>query len=132
MGMVLDVVVYSVVVDGLYKEGCLKEALDLCERMRAKGVHPNIVTYNSVISDLQDANELYKRMVLKGLIPNTCVYNSLINGNYNYGLIEQALDLVIHMEESGQIPDASTISFVLGGYSVKGDMETTLLFFGEC
>ncbi|XP_068644729.1 pentatricopeptide repeat-containing protein At5g57250, mitochondrial-like [Aristolochia californica] len=96
MGLVLDVIVYSIVVDGLYNEGCLKEVLVLCERMRAKGVHPNIVTYNTMINGLcherclVQAFRMFDSLEKINVLPSVVIYSILIDAVCKEKLLQDA------------------------------------------
>ncbi|XP_068643154.1 pentatricopeptide repeat-containing protein At5g57250, mitochondrial-like [Aristolochia californica] len=132
MGMVLDVVVYSVVVDGLCKEGCLKEALDLCERMRAKGVHPNIVTYNSVINGLchegclVQAFRLFDSLEKISVLPSVATYSTLIDAVCKEGLLQDANELYKRMVLKGLIPNTRVYNSLINGNCNYGLIEQAL------
>ncbi|XP_062164135.1 pentatricopeptide repeat-containing protein At5g57250, mitochondrial isoform X2 [Alnus glutinosa] len=101
---IMDVVDYTIIVDGLCKGG--------------EGF-------------LLDGKQLFERMVLKGFKPNTRIYNSLIDGVCKFGKMEEAFRLLSDMEIKCLKPDEFTVSAVINGYSQKGDMEGALGFFTE-
>ncbi|CAA6662356.1 unnamed protein product [Spirodela intermedia] len=160
-GMAVDVVAYSIVVDGLCKEGHLEKALMLCTRMRdlvinglcrqgcliealrmfdAMGpndVTPTVVTYATLIhalateGHLTDARKLFEKMISSGIPSNLRVYSILINGYCRFGAVEEAMELLQQLEETSMQPDPFTVSSLVNGFCVLGDMEGALGFYAD-
>ncbi|CAN1237803.1 Pentatricopeptide repeat-containing protein At5g57250, mitochondrial [Linum grandiflorum] len=135
----MDMVGYSIVVDGLIKGGHTIKALDICELAEKRmNLRPSEVTYATLIDSLcregylMDAQQLVDRMVLGGYKKGAHVYNSLLNGYCKTGEVEEALMILNNMDAEHLRPGGFTVSAVINGYCQRGDMEQALRFFSEC
>ncbi|CAI0448543.1 unnamed protein product [Linum tenue] len=135
----MDVVDYSLVVDGLIKEGHHIKALDICDIAEKRmNLHPSEVTYSTLIDNLcregylMDAKQLVDKMVVNGYRISTHVYNSLVNCYCKTGQIGEALKILSNMDTERLKPDEFTVSVVINGYCQSGNMEQALGFFSEC
>ncbi|CAL1389912.1 unnamed protein product [Linum trigynum] len=135
----MDVVDYSLVVDGLIKEGHHIKALDICDIAEKRmNLRPSEVTYSTLIDNLcregylVDAKQLVDKMVVNGYRISTHVYNSLVNCYCKTGQIGEALKILSNMDTERLKPDEFTVSVVINGYCQSGNMEQALGFFSEC
>nr|POE86193.1 putative pentatricopeptide repeat-containing protein [Quercus suber] len=73
--------------------------------MRAKGLTPDQITYNTIIQcfckarDLSKAFQLHDEMLLHNLEPSPVTYNVLINGLCVYGDLKDADKLLLSLED---------------------------------
>ncbi|KAK9099743.1 hypothetical protein Scep_023173 [Stephania cephalantha] len=125
-------VAYTMVVDGLCKEGMLNKALDLCATMRKRGVSPNIVTYNSVINGLcrqgchVEALRLFDSLEQIGVSPTCVTYGSLISTLSNEGYIQDAKQLFEKMIIKDCTPNICIYNSLIDGYCKVGLLEEAL------
>ncbi|KAG0449312.1 hypothetical protein HPP92_020661 [Vanilla planifolia] len=136
-GLATDVFVYSIVVDGLCKEGFLEKALDLCTVMRKKGIIPNISTYNSVIHGLccqgcfVEAFRIFDSLECSGLFPTIVTYATLIGALAGEGLLQDAKELLRRMVTKGIPPNTHIYNCLLNGYCRFGLLEEGLNLFRD-
>ncbi|XP_043714385.1 pentatricopeptide repeat-containing protein At5g57250, mitochondrial [Telopea speciosissima] len=128
----LNVVAYSIVIDGLCKSGYLNRALDLCDTMKKKGIAPNIVTYNSVIYGLCqqgcliEALRLFDSLEKVNLVPTDITYGTLISALSKEGFLLDAKQLLERMVLNGFIPNTRVYNSLIDGYCKLGSMEKAL------
>ena len=60
-----DVVAYTTVIDGFFKERNVNKACDIFNEMVQQGISPNLVTYNSVVDALCKARATDKGVCAK-------------------------------------------------------------------
>ena len=86
-----NVVAYSTVIHGFFKEGEVGKACNLFHEMMRQGVVPDVVTYSSIIDALckaraMDKAELFLRqMVDNSVQPDRVTYTSMIHGYSTLG-----------------------------------------------
>ncbi|CAN6310604.1 unnamed protein product [Urochloa humidicola] len=86
-----NVVSYSTVIHGLFKEGEVGNAYSLFQEMLDHGIPPNVVTCSSIIDGLckvqamDKAEEVLHQMFDKGIMPNLITYASLLHGYISLG-----------------------------------------------
>ncbi|KAJ6673124.1 ATPASE EXPRESSION PROTEIN 3 [Salix viminalis] len=135
---VMEMVDYSIIVDGLCKGGVvLLKHFGYFDSLEKINLIPSEITYATLIDNLckegylVDAKKLLERMLLKGYNGNTRIYNSFIHGYCKFGQLEEALMILDHMEIKYHDPDEFTVSSVIYGFCQKGDMEGALGFYFE-
>uniref|UniRef100_A0A0V0H3Q1 Putative pentatricopeptide repeat-containing protein, chloroplastic-like n=1 Tax=Solanum chacoense TaxID=4108 RepID=A0A0V0H3Q1_SOLCH len=81
-----DVRTFTILTDGLCKEGKIEDAEEVMKHMIEKGVEPNVITYNVIMDgyclrgQLDRARRIFDILIDKGIEPNIFTYNILING----------------------------------------------------
>lgn len=71
-----DLLMYSIMIDGFGKARKFKKAMGLLKEMKARGIQPDVVIFNSLIASLfkgderEEAYELYRNMPKYGCEPN--------------------------------------------------------------
>jgi hypothetical protein len=78
--------------------------------MRTEGIHPDVVTYNTLIGKLPDYEKsvgLMNEMRKEGIQPNVFTYNTLIGKSPDY---EKSVGLMNEMRKEGVQPDFVTYS----------------------
>ncbi|XP_010536009.1 PREDICTED: pentatricopeptide repeat-containing protein At5g57250, mitochondrial [Tarenaya hassleriana] len=125
----LDVVDYTIIIDGLCKEGFPRKALNLCRFAKCKGITLNILTYNSVIHGLclqgciVEAFRLFDSLENLGLYPSVVTYGILIDNLCKEGLLLDAEKLLNDMVSKGLVPNVVILNSMIDGYCKLGQME---------
>ncbi|XAR53447.1 hypothetical protein NMG60_11022001 [Bertholletia excelsa] len=133
----MDVVDYSIVVDGLCKEGHVDKALDLCAFAKRKGVTLNIVTYNSIMNGLchqgcfVEAFRLLDSLEKIDMIPSEITYATLIDTLSKEGLLADARNLFDSMILKGFKPNTRVCNSLINGYCKLNQMQEALKLFAD-
>ncbi|KAK3119077.1 hypothetical protein QOZ80_9BG0713290 [Eleusine coracana subsp. coracana] len=118
-GCLLDVVVYSTVIHGFFKEDEAARACDLFHEMIQRGIEPDVATYSCIIDALckvgamVKAGDILRVMVDKGVPPNVRTYTSLIHGYCTAGQWRDTIRVFKEMTKRGVLPDAFTWSVLM-------------------
>ncbi|CAH2048202.1 unnamed protein product, partial [Thlaspi arvense] len=100
---------------GMCKAGKVEDAWDLFSCLSLKGVKPNVVTCNTMISGLcrkdllQEADALFRKMKEDGPLPDSGTYNALIGARLRDAA---SAELIKEMRSCGFAGDVSTVSLV--------------------
>ncbi|KAL5823767.1 hypothetical protein ACOSQ4_021667 [Xanthoceras sorbifolium] len=133
----MDVVDYTVMVDGLCKEGYLDKALDICAFARKKGIALNIVTFNSVINSLchqgclVEAFRLFDSLERIDLVPSVVTYATLIDNLCKQGLLVDAKKLFERMLLKALKPNTRVYNSFIDGYCKFGQLDEALKFLND-
>ena len=79
-------IMYSVIIDSLYKDKLVIDAFHLYSEMDVKNILHNVVTHTTLIygfciaGKLKQAVSFFTEMVLKNINPDVYAFNELING----------------------------------------------------
>lgn len=128
----VDVVDYTIIVDGLCKEGFLVKALDLCSFAKSRGVILNIITYNSLINGLcqngclVEALRLFDSLENTGLNPSEVTYGILIDNLCKEGLFLDAEKLLDGMVFKGLAPNILIYNSIIDCYCKLGQTEDAM------
>lgn len=128
----MDVVDYSIVVDGLCKGGHINEALDLCYFVRKKGITLSIITYNSVINGLchqgclVQAFRLFDSLEKVDMVPSEITYATLIDNLCKEGFLLDARKLFERMVVKGYKPNTRVYNSLINGHCRLGQMQEAL------
>lgn len=129
---VMDVVDYSIMVDGLCKIGHPIKALKLCTLAELKGIVLNIITYNSVINGLcnqgcfVEAFRLFDSLERIDLAPSEITYSILIDNLCKEGYLQDAKQLFERMILRGYEANIRIYNSFLNGYCNFGQFEEAL------
>uniref|UniRef100_A0A0E0M8T8 Pentacotripeptide-repeat region of PRORP domain-containing protein n=1 Tax=Oryza punctata TaxID=4537 RepID=A0A0E0M8T8_ORYPU len=116
-----DVGFYNVVIDGYAKIGDIVNAVRLYDQITVAGMHPTIVTCNSLlygyckIGDLQLAESYFKAIQLSGLLPTAVTYTTLMDALSEAGEVNTMLSLFDEMVAKRIKANAVTYSVVIKG-----------------
>ena len=106
--------------DGLCKGGHIEEAVDLLHKMEIQRLDLKHTSMYVVILDgsckigrLDGAQDLCNSHFLKGLDPDVVTYSTMILGLCSKGLLKEAKDFLIKMEENGCSADRITDNNVI-------------------
>jgi leucine-rich PPR motif-containing protein len=114
-----NVVSYTTVVHGFFKEGEVGKAYTLFREMLDHGLLPNVVTCNSIIDGLckvhamDKAEEVLRQMIDEHNIPNCATYNSLVYGYLSLGQWKEAVRILKQMSRYGKRPDVVTYNMLI-------------------
>ncbi|XP_059637544.1 pentatricopeptide repeat-containing protein At5g57250, mitochondrial [Cornus florida] len=128
----MNVVDYSIVVDGLCKAGHVDKALDLCAFVKMKGITLSIVTYNSVIHGLccqgclVEALRLFDSLEKIDRPPSEITYAILIDARSKEGYLVDAKNLFEMMVLKGFKPNTRVFNSLIDGYCKFGQMKEVL------
>lgn len=128
----MDVVDYSIMVDGLCKGGHLYTALDLCAFAKKKGIILNMVTFNSVINGLcaqgclVEAFRLFDSLGRIDLVPSEITYATLIDALCKEGFLHDANKLFERMVLKGLNPNIRVYNSLIDGYCKFNQLKEAL------
>lgn len=128
----IDVVDYTILVDGLCKEGYIGKALDICSFVRKKGIMLNMITYNSVINGLcrqgclVQAFRLFDSLENINMVPTLITYSTLISALSKEGYLLDARKLFERMVIKGFKPNTRVYNALLNGHCRLGQMQEVL------
>ncbi|VAH13832.1 unnamed protein product [Triticum turgidum subsp. durum] len=117
----LNVVAYSIIIHGFFKEGEVSKACDLFHEMMQQGIVPDVVTYSSVIDALckvramDKAKLVLQQMVNNGVRPNMYTWNSFMYSLCKHGRSKEAAEFFDSMTAKGLKPDIVVYSTLLHG-----------------
>jgi leucine-rich PPR motif-containing protein len=126
---VMDVIDYSIIVDGLCKGGYVDKALDLCAFVKKKGIALNIISYNSVLNGLcrqgrlVEAFRLFDSLERIDLAPSEITYATLIDTLCREGFLIDGKQLFERMVLEGLKPNTHVYNSLIDGYCKFGKME---------
>lgn len=116
VGVPLDVVTYTTLIDGACKAGQIQIACNHYFEMIQNGIQPNALTYGALFDGLCKANEVDKALKVledvKDTELDTAVLNTFMSGLCDNGRVETAHDFFM---KSGHKPDARTYAILVGG-----------------
>ncbi|KAL9224620.1 hypothetical protein vseg_000639 [Gypsophila vaccaria] len=134
---VIDVVDYSILVDGLCKEGCVDKALQLCNLARNRGVSLNVVTYNSLFNGLcregclVEAFRLFDALEKNNVFPSEITYGTLIDALVREGFLLDARRLFERMLVENIKPNTHIYNSLIDAYCKFGNVEEALKLLGD-
>ncbi|XP_029714531.2 leucine-rich PPR motif-containing protein, mitochondrial [Aedes albopictus] len=111
---------------------------DFLADLKAKGIEPNRVTYQRLISrycqegDIDGATKILEYMREKQLPVNEYVFNALIMGHSQADDLESATGILAVMSQAGLQPSADTYTTLLCGYARKGNVDYILKTLETC
>ncbi|XP_031247371.1 pentatricopeptide repeat-containing protein At5g39710-like [Pistacia vera] len=114
---------YSIFIDGLCKNGCVLEAVEMFYTLVDNKFAIDLTSLNSLIDGLcktgrfETALGLFQKFSLHGnLLPDVVTYSILINGLCKNGQLEKANELLSYMEEKGCAPNVVTFNTLMFGF----------------
>lgn len=135
----MDVVDYTILVDGLSKEGHIKKALEVCNIAMKQGVTLNVITYNSIINGLchqgcfLEAFKLFDSLEKKKIdvIPSEITYATLIDALSKERYLLDAKELFERMVLKGFKLNIRVYNSLINGYSKIGKLHEVLKIVGN-
>ncbi|CAL9081493.1 unnamed protein product [Musa acuminata var. zebrina] len=120
-------VIYTTILDSLYKEGKPQEAERLWKEMNTKGIQPDLPAYNVRVmyrashGKPKEVLELIGEIKSAGLKPDIITYNYLMACYCSHGRFEDAKKVYRELEEKGCVPNSSTCKSLVLALCKKGD-----------
>ncbi|GFY87595.1 tetratricopeptide repeat (TPR)-like superfamily protein [Actinidia rufa] len=118
-GYFSDMERYNVMVSFLCKAGKVKEAFEVLQEMKKKGLCLDVSFYNYLMEAccreelLRPAKRLWDEMFASGCNGNLKTYNILIRKFSDKGQVEESQRLFSHMLDKGIVPDTMTYTSLL-------------------
>ncbi|CAH9140984.1 unnamed protein product [Cuscuta epithymum] len=131
----MDVVDYSMVIDGLCKGGQIILALNLCDFAMSKGVTLSVVTYNSVIHALcrhgclLEAFRLFDSLEKIDIYPSVITYGTLIATLSRMGLVQDCMMLLERMLLKNIPLNIHIYNSIISGYIRLGEVQKAMDLF---
>ncbi|KAL7608846.1 hypothetical protein Lser_V15G13647 [Lactuca serriola] len=130
-----NVVTYSIIIDSLFKDKMVDDALNLFQEMVFhKGILPVVVTYTSLIHGLcnlclwDDVSNLLKEMEDQSISLDVLTYSILVDALCKEGKVEDANCIINLMIERGINPNIVAYSSLIDGYCLRGEMSKAKKF----
>nr|GFB69267.1 hypothetical protein [Tanacetum cinerariifolium] len=124
----MDVVDYTILVDGLCKEGHIRKALEICTLARNNKITLNIVTYNTIINGLfhqgcfVEAFRLFDSLEKINVIPSEITYSTLIDALCKEGYLLDANKVFEKIVLNNLKPNIRVYNSLINGYSKLGQL----------
>ncbi|CAL9100854.1 unnamed protein product [Musa acuminata var. zebrina] len=124
-----NAVIYTTLLDSLYKEGKPDEADELWKEMVDKGCARDVAAYNvrvmhrALHGKLEDVLELIGEMEAAGIKPDTITYPCLITCHCHAGQVEDAKAVYRGLRKKGFSPKASPDRIFLANLCENGDVD---------
>ncbi|KAH6758015.1 hypothetical protein C2S52_023096 [Perilla frutescens var. hirtella] len=127
-GLERDVVTYTAMLQGLFREGRCEDGLKLFKEMQArKIVQLNVVTFSILIGALckegliqEEAKDLLTQMANRGCSPDSVTYNVYVQGIVKRDETADAIPVLEEMKVRGFKLHATTFSVLLRHLEVEG------------
>ncbi|XP_073156523.1 uncharacterized protein [Henckelia pumila] len=116
-----DVVVFTALIDGLFKSGKFREAEDMFNIFLESNILPSIVTYSTLIDghtklgDMKGAESAMQEMQEKHILPNVVTYSSVIDGYVKNGILEGTIDVLYTMVSQNVMPNSYVYGTLIDG-----------------
>ena len=133
-----DLVTYSILLDGLFKNYYYKKAMRLFREMKDSKMDLDVVVYGILIEGLckakklEYAKDVFHGLPSNGLKPNTRIYNILIDGLFRGHVHDEAM---ISFQEMVYIrhcpPDGCTYNIVIQGLIRNNDVSRAIKVLHE-
>ncbi|PKA51558.1 Pentatricopeptide repeat-containing protein [Apostasia shenzhenica] len=124
---------YSALISAYARSGMSTEAMSVLSSMKASGIRPNIISYNSVIDacgkggvDLEITVRIFREMLRNGICPDRKTFNSLLAGCSRAGRLEDARILLDEMIDLGIGRDIYTYNTFVDVLCKGGNMELAI------
>ncbi|KAL5217053.1 hypothetical protein ABZP36_017737 [Zizania latifolia] len=117
---------YTALLYGWCRQGKLDEAKHVLTRMKAAGVAPDVVVFNTLLAGFvadgrfEDAFELTREMERRGCPPNAVSYTTLMQGLGARGRVDEAMRVFVEMRRKGCVPDAVTYATLVTSFCKAG------------
>ncbi|VAH59973.1 unnamed protein product [Triticum turgidum subsp. durum] len=126
-GVAADVVNYTIVIDGMCREGSVEKVKGFIDEMERRGAKPNLITYTSLVGGfckrnrLADAFSIVRKLEQTGVVVDEYVYSILIDSLCKRGDLDKAISLLGEMEGKGVKAGTVTYNAVINGLCKAGE-----------
>ncbi|AQK99367.1 Tetratricopeptide repeat-like superfamily protein, partial [Zea mays] len=132
-----DFIAFSAYINGRSRLDYVNEAYQAFAEMTSRGIVPNNITYNSIISalckagNMTEAFKLEQNMRQSGLVPDIYTSNILIDGLCREGKLKMVDNLLLDMCSNGLTPDTVTYNTIINAYCRAQDMNSAMNFMNK-
>ncbi|KAK5804038.1 hypothetical protein PVK06_031687 [Gossypium arboreum] len=118
-GLELDIVSYTILINGLCKAGHIEVAKELFRQLSDSGLKPNVYKYDVMINGLckeglpDEAYRFFGSMGDNDCSPNSCCYNVMIRGLLRNNYTSKAMQLLMKMVGKGFSVDVFTTNLFM-------------------
>eukprot|EP00971_Amphidinium_carterae_P341988 6481098-Amphidinium_carterae.1 len=118
-----SVELWNMFVDAYAKLGRAADAEQVIDRMEAKQVDPNVVTYTTLINAHSKAKQPTEALGVLGkmrkanMTPETVTYNTLISSLASSGLVEKAMNVLNEMASLKVPPDLISMNAAINAHA---------------
>ncbi|CAK9181861.1 unnamed protein product [Ilex paraguariensis] len=139
-----NMITYSTLIHGLCKEGKLREAVEILDRMKLQGLKADAGLFGKIISGLcdvykfQEAANFLDEMVLGGISPNRVtwslhvkIHNAVVQGLCTDSDSTRAFQLYLSMRTRGISVEPKTFSSLISRVCKKGDLHKATRIIDE-
>ncbi|KAF3975304.1 hypothetical protein CMV_001428 [Castanea mollissima] len=145
-GLVSNVFCYNMVINCFCKENKMERASETFRDMQHRGIAPNIVTFNTLISgycrdgdidglcrvhQIGDAFACFTEMVAWGVTPNAVTYNILIRSLCIIGDVTRSIKLLRKMQANGIDPDTFSVNALIQSFCRLNKLEKAEKLFNS-
>ncbi|KAG5554397.1 hypothetical protein RHGRI_012054 [Rhododendron griersonianum] len=153
-GYTPDAVTFTTLLNGFIAQDKVAEAVELFQKLvkkgeikpnvatyasledqEEKGVHPDVVTYNSLIHGLcscgqwKEANGMFREMLDIGISPDIVTFSVLVDALTKEGKAKEADEVIESLIQRGVHPNVITYSSLMNGYCLQGQMDEAMRVF---
>ncbi|KAJ6288858.1 hypothetical protein OIU76_024772 [Salix suchowensis] len=113
-----DLVVYTILINGMCKSRKVRDAKELFSRLIVEGLKPDGHSYTALVDglcregSLIEAHKLFRKMEGDGCMPGSCSYNVLLQGCLQHKDTSTAVQLIHEMADRGFYADSVTRTFL--------------------
>ncbi|KQK13412.1 pentatricopeptide repeat-containing protein At3g49730 [Brachypodium distachyon] len=117
---------YTALLYGWCRLGKLDEAKHVLARMKAAGVAPDVVVFNTLLAGFvaadrfEDAFELAREMERRDCPPNAVSYTTLMQGLGSRGRVDEVMRVFVEMRRKGCAPDSVTYGTLVSAFCKAG------------
>ncbi|KAL5820397.1 hypothetical protein ACOSQ3_022279 [Xanthoceras sorbifolium] len=104
-----NTVAYNTLIDGLCLTDRIDNAWKLFVSKTNNGCRHNVITYNAT-----------REMISKGVVPNVVTYNTLLSGLFRVGKIKLAKELYYEIQLNNVMPDEYTYNILIDRFYKNG------------
>ncbi|KAL6509197.1 hypothetical protein OROGR_022507 [Orobanche gracilis] len=129
MGMALDRIIYSSIIDTFGKHGKLGEALEVFDKMQEDCIKPDVKIWNSLIrwhcrfGDGSGALDLFDRMQKEGTYLDPKIFMTIISTLGEQGKWDDIRKFFVNMQEKGQQRSGSIYAVLVDIYGQYGKFQ---------
>ncbi|WOK94822.1 hypothetical protein Cni_G03527 [Canna indica] len=133
----VNTVIYTTILDSLYKENKPEVAQRLWTEMNTKGIKPDLPAYNvrvmyrALHGKPKEVLDLISEIEAEGLKPDTITYNYLIACYCTHGKFGDAKKVYKELEEKGCVPNSATYKILVSALCKNGDFDGSLDIFAD-
>ncbi|XP_022747934.1 pentatricopeptide repeat-containing protein At1g62680, mitochondrial-like [Durio zibethinus] len=134
LGIELDTVTLSTLINGLYIGRKIAKAVRLFDDMVQEGAYNTVINslckdkhltealklFSEMKGEMDATRKLFNSITNKGYVPDEFTYNIIINGYCKAKRIDEAMELFHEMTRNRLTPDVVTYSTLISGMSQVG------------